>query len=96
VRTPEDIKHNHQNLSLWWREAQEIIDDLNPEDKYYLRTLIDSLRRKTSKRLASSLINDICEFIDIDSPEPYIWENKFEGFFGINFVLSKTIYKLEV
>ena len=93
---PEEIKERREMIRAWAREAQAKVDALDEDSRAYLRELIDELSRKTSKRLADHVAGEIGEFLGMDNPLRFCVTWKWEGFFGLSYVLGQTVYALRV
>ena len=81
-------------MSDWHSIAQKSVKSLDEDQVNYLNSKIVSLRKKNSKDLANSLCEDISELLRMKNPLDYCVDWKWEGFFGLNYVLNLTIYKL--
>jgi len=93
---PEEIKERRQAMRAWVREAQAKVDALDSDSRAYLRELIDELSRKNSKGLADALAREIGGFLGLQNPLRFCVDWKWEGFFGLQFVLEQTVYALKV
>lgn len=81
-------------MSDWHSIAQKRVKTLDENQVNYLDLKIISLKRKNSKDLANGLCEDVSELLGIKNPLGYCVDWKWEGFFGLNYVLNLTIYKL--
>ena len=93
--TREEIKNLNQEIDSWREKAQEVIRALDSEEKEYLRDLIRTFERKNSRRLAIGVLDEIGNFLGISSPARFIRENKWMGFFGLNYIADRTIRRLK-
>jgi len=93
--TREEIKSLNQQIDSWREKAQEVIRALDSEEKEYLRDLIRTFERKNSRRLAIGVLDEIGNFLGISSPARFIRENKWMGFFGLNYIADRTIRRLK-
>lgn len=90
----EEIIELRNKMSDWHSIAQERVKTLDENQVNYLDLKIISLKRKNSKDLANSLCEDISELLGMTNPLNLCVDWKWEGFFGLRFVLGLTIYKL--
>jgi len=91
----EEITELSHVISSWFIIAQKAIEKLDKNQIDYLDSTIISLKRKTSKKLANNLSGEIAELLDMINPLIYCVDWKWDGFFGLKYVLNQTIYKLE-
>lgn len=81
-------------MSDWHAMAQKRVKTLDENQVNYIDLKIISLKRKNSKGFANNLCEDISELLEMKNPLDYCVDWKWEGFFGLNYVLSLTIYNL--
>ena len=93
--TREEIKNLNQQIDSWREKAEEVIRTMTGEEKEYLRDLIRTFERKNSRRLAIGVLDEIGNFLGISSPAKFIRENKWMGFFGLNYIANRTIRQLK-
>lgn len=91
----EEITELRGEMSDWYLIAQKMVESLDKNQLNYLNSKIISLKRKTSKNLANSVCVDIAELLEMGNPFEYCVDWKWEGFFGLKYVLDSTIYKLK-
>jgi len=91
---PLNLKERKAEMEKWRKEAQRRLKALSPEERAYLEERIVALRRKSSKRLAAGIVEEISEILGMPDPLDFCLQWKWEGVGGIDYVLSRTIYPL--